>query len=67
MIEVNKINGEEIVINAELIETVRATPDTVITLTSDKKILVQDGVEEVIDKVISYRRNINSHLREAEE
>ena len=37
MIEVTKLGGDEIIINAELIESIQATPDTVITLTTDKK------------------------------
>ena len=58
MIEVEKIDGEKIVINADLIETIQATPDTVITLTSNKKILVKNNVDEIKEKVISYRRKI---------
>jgi len=60
MIKVRKINGEKMAINAELIETVQATPDTVITFTTGKKILVAENVDEIIDKVISYRKNILS-------
>lgn len=58
MIKLTKINGDEIVINAELIETVKATPDTVISLTTNKKILVLNDIDEIIDKVITYRRRI---------
>ncbi len=58
MIKILKMNGEEMVINAELIETIKATPDTVINLTSGKKILVVDEVDEIINKVISYRKKI---------
>lgn len=60
MIKVIKINGEEIVINAMLIESIQATPDTVITLTTNKRILVKDQVDEVRDKVIEYYREIYS-------
>jgi len=58
VIRLTKINGEEIAVNAELIETVRATPDTVINLTTEKKILVLEDVDEVIKRIIDYRRNI---------
>ena len=58
IIKLNKIGGQEIVVNAELIETIKSTPDTIITLTTDKKILVNESVDEVIDKVIQYRRKI---------
>lgn len=63
LIKVNKISGDEIVINADLIETVKATPDTVITLTTDKKLLVCENVDEIIDKVISYKKSIVSNFR----
>lgn len=62
MIKVNKINGEEIVVNGRLIETVQATPDTVITLTTGKKILVTNEVDDIVDKVIDYHHKIFSNL-----
>lgn len=58
IIKVTRMDGEEIVVNANLIETVRATPDTVINLTSGKKILVKDKIDDIIEKVISYYREI---------
>jgi len=59
MIRVKKINGEEIVINAELIETVEARPDTTISLVTGNKIIVKDTVSEVIKKIMEYRRLIS--------
>jgi len=59
MIRLKKLNGEEVVINAELIETVEARPDTTISLTTGNKIVVKDSVLEVIEKVTEYRRSIN--------
>ena len=60
MIKVVKINGEEIIINAMLIESIQATPDTVITLTTNKRILVKEQVDEVRDKVIEFYQKIYS-------
>lgn len=62
MITVHRLNGSELVINADLIESVEATPDTVITLTTGKKIVVADAVDHVIDAVISFRRAIGVNL-----
>lgn len=45
-------------VNAELIKTVEATPDTVITLTTDQKLIVKETVDEVIAKVVAYKRRI---------
>lgn len=48
----------DLVVNAELIETVEATPDTVITLTTGHKIIVQESVDAVIAAVVAYKRSI---------
>ena len=56
MIRVTRLNGTELVLNSDLIETVEATPDTVITLTTDHKWVVKEDVEEVIERVIAFRR-----------
>jgi flagellar protein FlbD len=64
MIRVKKINGEEVVINAELIETVEARPDTTISLSTGNKIIVKDTVSEVIEKVIEYRRSVKQKRTE---
>ncbi|NLK98696.1 MAG: flagellar FlbD family protein, partial [Epulopiscium sp.] len=48
MIKVTRLNDTQIVINAELIEFVEETPDTVITMTTGRKIVVKETVDEVI-------------------
>lgn len=58
MIEVHKLNGEPMVINAELIESVEANPDTVVTLTNGKSFVVEEPVWEVVRRVIGYRRQV---------
>ncbi|MBU2702005.1 flagellar protein FlbD [Sporomusaceae bacterium BoRhaA] len=58
-----KSNGTEIILNAELIETIEQTPDTVITLTNGKKILVEESMDEVVRKAMDYRRAIFRNLR----
>lgn len=47
MIEVTKINGVKILVNTSLMETVEETPDTVITLTDGKKIIVKESRHEI--------------------
>jgi flagellar protein FlbD len=51
------LNGDEFVLNVHLIETVEERPDTVITLSNDKKYLVKEKILEVIDLALSYERN----------
>ena len=57
MIRVTRLNDKEIVINAEMIEFVEATPDTLISLKSGKKIMVMEPVDDVIELVIEYKRS----------
>lgn len=56
MIRVTRLDGTEIVVNAHLIETLEAVPDTVITMTTGKKLVVQEDVDEVTRRVKHYRR-----------
>ena len=60
MITLKKLNGSDIVINAELIETVEAAPDTVITLVTGNRFIVKDSVKDVIAKVAEYRKLVFS-------
>lgn len=65
MIRLTKINGVDIVVNPDLIQYIEETPDTVLTLTTNNKVVVKDRMADIIDKVIRYRRHI-SGLVEAE-
>ncbi|MBO5509195.1 MAG: flagellar FlbD family protein [Lachnospiraceae bacterium] len=58
MIEVTRLKGSKIIINAELIEMVEETPDTVITLTSGKRYVVCEAAEDIVAKVVEYKRRI---------
>ncbi len=60
VIEVTRLKGSTVIINAELIEMIEETPDTVITLTSGKKYIVGETGQEIIDLVINYKRKIHS-------
>lgn len=56
MIELTKLQNAKIVVNADMIEFVESTPDTLITTSTGKKLMVQESVEKVIEMVIAYRR-----------
>ena len=56
MILLHKLNGDEFVLNANHIETMEAKPHTVITLFNEKKYLVSEKIEEIIEKIITYQR-----------
>ena len=57
MIKVTRLNGTAIVINADLIEFVEEIPDTIVSLTTGKKIMVKENSEEIIDRVTRYKRS----------
>ncbi len=56
MIDVTKMNGMNITINSDLIETVEETPDTVITLTTGRKIIVKESRQTIKNLVKSFKR-----------
>lgn len=58
MIELTKLNDVKFTVNADIIEFVEETPDTVVSLTTGKKIIVRESRQEITDLVISYKRAI---------
>ena len=60
MIRLTRINHVPLVLNAELIEHVEITPDTVIAMTNGQKFMVMESADEVIEKVIEFRRAISA-------
>ena len=56
MIEVHRLHNAKFVVNADQIEFVESTPDTILSMTTGKKVIVMESVEEVIDKVVAYKR-----------
>ena len=57
MIKVTRINDSVLVVNADLIEFVEAIPDTIISLTTGKKIMVKESIDEVIERVARFKRS----------
>jgi flagellar protein FlbD len=58
VIYVTRLDGSSFVVNADLIETVEHTADTVITLLDGKKLVVSTHVDQVVERVIGYRQAI---------
>jgi flagellar protein FlbD len=69
MIRVTRLNHEPLVLNAELIEYLEATPDTVISLINGQKMTVRESLEDVMERIIHYHRQIRQKplLQSAEE
>jgi len=59
MIVLTKINKAPISVNADLIQYIEETPDTVITMTNNDKVVVMESMSEIIQKVVHFRRLIN--------
>lgn len=58
MIKLTRLNKEEFFLNCELIETIEKTPDTIVSTINGKKIVVKETIEEIVQKVIQYKRKI---------
>jgi len=59
MIPLRRLNNQPIMVNPDLIESLEATPDTVVTLTSGNKLLVRDSMDEVREKIIEFKRRVH--------
>ena len=60
MITLTKLNKQEFILNADLIETIEETPDTTIKLTNGKLYIVLESADEVVSKAMTYYRQIYS-------
>lgn len=63
MIKLTRLNHVPLIVNADLIEHVEVTPDTVVALTNGQKFMVLETAEEVVDKVIQFRKAILASAR----
>lgn len=67
MIKLTKFNSDnkkgEFILNAEIIETIEQTPDTVVTLINGKKYIIEEKMEEVVRRVMTYRRALHNNFR----
>ncbi len=58
MIALRRLNNQPIMVNPDLIESLEATPDTVVTLTSGNKLIVRDTMDEVRERIVEFKRRI---------
>lgn len=64
MIKLTRMNGSKFTLNAELVMTIEECPDTVISLTTGQKLIVKDSEQEIIQKIIDYKKRITYISRE---
>jgi flagellar protein FlbD len=60
MIHVTRLNHTPVVLNSDLIEQIEMTPDTVVSLTNGQKIMVLESTDEIIERVVKFRRSISA-------
>jgi flagellar protein FlbD len=58
MIRLTRINHDPVILNSDLIEHIEGTPDTVISLTTGSKMMVLESPEEVVERVVRFRRSV---------
>jgi len=59
MILVTRLNGSVFYINEDMIEFIEATPDTVVTLNTNKKLVVKETVEDLLSEIIAFRQKVH--------
>jgi len=59
MIKVHRLNGQEVVLNAELIETIESVPDTVINLYTNNRLVIKESMDEVYGLIMEYKQSIH--------
>ncbi len=67
MIIVTKLNNEKLYVNSDMIEIIEVTPDTMLTFYSGKKLTVLERAEEVIDRIIEFKRKVVAGVPEVYE
>ncbi len=58
MIELTRLNGRPMVVNSDLIKTIDASPDTMLTLINGEKLIVREEIAEVVERVLAYRARL---------
>jgi flagellar protein FlbD len=58
MIQLTRLNKQPLIVNSDLIEFIENTPDTVITLVTGEKVVVSESPEEILDRILTFRRRL---------
>ena len=62
MIEVTRLNGSRLYVNADMISFVEATPDTVVSLANGEKVVVKESPEQLVAAIVAYQRHVRAPL-----
>ena len=61
MIKVTRLNDATLMVNVDMIQSLQAIPETVITFTNNDKIMVKEPLEEVSQRIVDYQRTLYSN------
>jgi flagellar protein FlbD len=64
MIEVTRLDGHSYYVNPHQIEYIETTPDTTLTMLSGKRLVVKEGYQEILERIVRYRRLIGAFKNE---
>ncbi len=62
VIRLTRLNGQELAVNCDLIKFIEKAPDTVLTLTSGEKIIVRETTEQIVERIVVFRRAVLTGL-----
>jgi flagellar protein FlbD len=63
LIYLTRLNGDKVMVNVDMLEMLEETPDTVVTLTTGKKIVVKESTRQIREQVIAFRKLIETRLK----
>jgi flagellar protein FlbD len=58
MLQLTRLNNSPLIVNSDLVKFVEQSPDTVITLVNGEKILVREKADEVLNRIVEFRRSV---------
>jgi flagellar protein FlbD len=58
MISVTRLNDKALMINSDLIECIEETPDTTITMTTGRKLIVKESIDDIIEMIIEFKKSV---------
>lgn len=66
MITVHRLDGSAIIINIDLVETIEARPDTTVSFTNGKKLIISESVDEFLQKTLEYKKKLHLFVKSIE-
>jgi len=58
LIPITKLNEQKMIINCDLIELIESTPDTTLTMTTGRKIIIKESMDAVLEMIVTYKKSI---------